>query len=206
MGWHPPVPAAILDADNTEWQVIRSWPDDSAEDYVLELAAPGPGRGPGSPPPGGAAGAPAGRPRPASPRPEARVAAGDGGGTPGPQACRGQGRGALPQDLPGPPVRRSSGQARPDERAPRRRGFPHPGNCFLHPGLPHPHGVARALPVRAGKRPRGQRCGRSKMPGKNGPGPGSGSIPWPGLRRTALPSRRSRPGRPPSNWRTCGTQ
>jgi len=41
MGWHPPVPAAILDADNTEWQVIRSWPDDAAEDYVLELAAPG---------------------------------------------------------------------------------------------------------------------------------------------------------------------
>ena len=40
MGWHPPVPAAILDADNFEWQVIRSWPDDSAEDYVLELAAP----------------------------------------------------------------------------------------------------------------------------------------------------------------------
>ena len=30
MGWHPPVPAAILDADNTEWQVIRAWPDDSA--------------------------------------------------------------------------------------------------------------------------------------------------------------------------------
>lgn len=41
MGWHPPVPAAILDADNTEWQVIRSWPDDSAEDYVLELGVPG---------------------------------------------------------------------------------------------------------------------------------------------------------------------
>ena len=41
MGWHPPVPAAILDADNFEWQVIRSWPDDSAEDYVLELGVPG---------------------------------------------------------------------------------------------------------------------------------------------------------------------
>jgi len=41
MGWHPPVPAAILDADNTEWQVIRSWPDNSAEEYVLELWAPG---------------------------------------------------------------------------------------------------------------------------------------------------------------------
>jgi hypothetical protein len=41
MGWHPPVPAAVLDADNFEWQVIRSWPDDSAEDYVLELGAPG---------------------------------------------------------------------------------------------------------------------------------------------------------------------
>ena len=39
MGWHPPVPAAVLDADNFEWQVIRSWPDDSAEDYVLELSA-----------------------------------------------------------------------------------------------------------------------------------------------------------------------
>ncbi|BCW73000.1 hypothetical protein NicSoilB8_40440 [Arthrobacter sp. NicSoilB8] len=41
MGWHPPVPAAILDEDNTEWQVVRSWPDDAAEDYVLELWAPG---------------------------------------------------------------------------------------------------------------------------------------------------------------------
>ena len=48
MGWHPPVPAAVLDADNTEWQVIRSWPDDSAEDYVLELAAPA-GQGSGQP-------------------------------------------------------------------------------------------------------------------------------------------------------------
>jgi hypothetical protein len=41
MGWHPPVPAAVLDADNLEWQVIRSWPDESAEDYVLELGIPG---------------------------------------------------------------------------------------------------------------------------------------------------------------------
>ncbi|MET4096867.1 phosphotransferase [Arthrobacter sp. UYCu712] len=41
MGWHPPVPATVLDEENTEWQVLRSWPDDSAEDYVLELGAPG---------------------------------------------------------------------------------------------------------------------------------------------------------------------
>ncbi|MFE4227971.1 phosphotransferase [Arthrobacter sp. NPDC056886] len=40
MGWHPPVPAAVLDADNTAWQVIRAWPDDSAENYVLELGTP----------------------------------------------------------------------------------------------------------------------------------------------------------------------
>ena len=41
MGWHPPVPATVVDPDNTEWQVIRCWPDDSAEDYVLELGVPG---------------------------------------------------------------------------------------------------------------------------------------------------------------------
>ncbi|MGO4806971.1 phosphotransferase [Arthrobacter sp. 2MCAF15] len=41
MGWHPPVPAAVVDEDNTEWEVVRSWPGDSAEEYVLELAAPG---------------------------------------------------------------------------------------------------------------------------------------------------------------------
>ncbi|MDQ0819331.1 hypothetical protein QFZ79_001625 [Arthrobacter sp. V4I6] len=40
MGWHPPVPAAILDVEDTRWQVIRSWPGQTAEDYVLELLAP----------------------------------------------------------------------------------------------------------------------------------------------------------------------
>lgn len=40
MGWHPPVPAAIADAEGTQWQVIRSWPDNTAQDYVLEVTAP----------------------------------------------------------------------------------------------------------------------------------------------------------------------
>lgn len=40
MGWHPPVPAEIRDAENTEWQVIRSWPGRTAETYVLELQSP----------------------------------------------------------------------------------------------------------------------------------------------------------------------
>lgn len=40
MGWHPPVPDAILDEENTRWQVIRSWPGQAAENYVLELLAP----------------------------------------------------------------------------------------------------------------------------------------------------------------------
>jgi hypothetical protein len=41
MGWHPTVPAVIADADGTQWQVIRSWPDETAGHYILELAAPG---------------------------------------------------------------------------------------------------------------------------------------------------------------------
>lgn len=40
MGWHPPVPAAIRDAEGAEWLVVRSWPGQAAEDYVLELLAP----------------------------------------------------------------------------------------------------------------------------------------------------------------------
>ena len=39
MGWHPPVPAVILDEEDTRWQVIRSWPGRGAGDYVLELLA-----------------------------------------------------------------------------------------------------------------------------------------------------------------------
>ena len=40
MGWHPAVPAAIADAEGTLWQVIRSWPDHTAQDYNLEITAP----------------------------------------------------------------------------------------------------------------------------------------------------------------------
>jgi hypothetical protein len=40
MGWHPPVPAAIRDVEGSPWQVIRSWPDQTAGHYILELTAP----------------------------------------------------------------------------------------------------------------------------------------------------------------------
>lgn len=40
MGWHPPVPAAIWDEEGIRWRVVRSWPGQTAEDYVLELTAP----------------------------------------------------------------------------------------------------------------------------------------------------------------------
>lgn len=40
MGWHPPVPAAIADEEDTQWQVVRSWPANTSEEYILELVAP----------------------------------------------------------------------------------------------------------------------------------------------------------------------
>lgn len=39
MGWHPPVPAAVADAEGTQWLVRRSWPDQTAGEYILELVA-----------------------------------------------------------------------------------------------------------------------------------------------------------------------
>ena len=39
MGWHPPVPAAVDDADQTRWLVSRSWPAGTPGDYVLEVRA-----------------------------------------------------------------------------------------------------------------------------------------------------------------------
>jgi hypothetical protein len=41
MSWHPPVPLSVPDADGTHWLVRRAWPEPSAGDYILELAAPG---------------------------------------------------------------------------------------------------------------------------------------------------------------------
>ncbi|MCU1555705.1 MAG: hypothetical protein JWM13_3191, partial [Arthrobacter sp.] len=41
MSWHPPVPAAVPDADGTSLTVRRAWPDLTAGHYLLELAAPG---------------------------------------------------------------------------------------------------------------------------------------------------------------------
>lgn len=41
MGWHPPVPVAVEDADQTRWLVSRSWPAWTAGDYVLEVRAEG---------------------------------------------------------------------------------------------------------------------------------------------------------------------
>jgi hypothetical protein len=40
VGWHPLVPAAIRDVEGTQWQVLRSWPDETAGQYVLELKTP----------------------------------------------------------------------------------------------------------------------------------------------------------------------
>jgi hypothetical protein len=40
MGWHPPVPASIRDVEGCQWQVVRSWPDETAGHYILELKSP----------------------------------------------------------------------------------------------------------------------------------------------------------------------
>jgi hypothetical protein len=40
MSWHPPVPAVVPDAEGTNWQVIRAWPESTAGDYTMEVAAP----------------------------------------------------------------------------------------------------------------------------------------------------------------------
>lgn len=40
MSWHPPVPAVIRDSKDRPWQVIRSWPQPTAGDYVMEVSAP----------------------------------------------------------------------------------------------------------------------------------------------------------------------
>jgi hypothetical protein len=39
MSWHPPVPAALADAEGTQWLVRRSWPDQTAGEFILELVA-----------------------------------------------------------------------------------------------------------------------------------------------------------------------
>ncbi|QCB97903.1 hypothetical protein E5206_14040 [Arthrobacter sp. PAMC25564] len=41
MSWHPPVPLSIPDADGAQWLVRRAWPEPTAGDYIMELAAPG---------------------------------------------------------------------------------------------------------------------------------------------------------------------
>ena len=40
MSWHPPVPAAVPDAEGTQWLVVRSWPHLTAGDYTLEVSRP----------------------------------------------------------------------------------------------------------------------------------------------------------------------
>lgn len=40
MSWHPPVPAEIRDLKDKRWRVIRSWPQVTAGDYVMEVFRP----------------------------------------------------------------------------------------------------------------------------------------------------------------------
>lgn len=40
MSWHPPVPA-VVGAEETQWRVIRAWPEITAGDYTMEVFAPG---------------------------------------------------------------------------------------------------------------------------------------------------------------------
>jgi hypothetical protein len=40
MSWHPPVPAEIRDSKGHQWRVIRSWPQATAGDYVMEVFTP----------------------------------------------------------------------------------------------------------------------------------------------------------------------
>jgi hypothetical protein len=39
MSWHPPVPAVVT-AEETQWQVIRAWPEITAGDYTMEVCTP----------------------------------------------------------------------------------------------------------------------------------------------------------------------
>lgn len=41
MSWHPPVPPSVRDEEGTQWLVRRAWPEPTAGDYAMELAAPG---------------------------------------------------------------------------------------------------------------------------------------------------------------------
>ncbi|MCX6497265.1 MAG: phosphotransferase [Arthrobacter sp.] len=41
MSWHPPVPLSVQDAEGAQWLVRRAWPEPTAGDYSMELAAPG---------------------------------------------------------------------------------------------------------------------------------------------------------------------
>lgn len=40
MSWRPPVPAVVTNSKGTPWHVIRSWPQASAGDYVMEVFSP----------------------------------------------------------------------------------------------------------------------------------------------------------------------
>lgn len=40
MSWHPPVPAVFRDDQETQWQLIRSWPEITAGDYTMEVFTP----------------------------------------------------------------------------------------------------------------------------------------------------------------------